>query len=254
LDRARNYCDAAGKSRRMTDVVMDITERKETEEALRESVERYRNVVETQMELICRYLPDTTLTFVNDAYCRYFERSRDELIGMKFVELVPESARSAILQLVESLVRTPHTETYEHEVLRPDGSAGWQQWTDHAIVDTDGRVVELQAVGRDTTRLRSAEREAQKRREEVAHLTRVAILGELSGALAHELNQPLTAILSNAQAAQRLLATSPTKIEEFGAILSDIVDADKRAGEVIHRMHALLKKEKTKLESIDVND
>src|SRR5262245_23510482 len=119
LDRARNYCDAAGKSRRMTGVVMDITERKETEEALRESVERYRNVVETQTELICRYLPDTTLTFVNDAYCRYFERSRDELIGMKFVELVPESARSAILQLVESLVRTPHTETYEHEVLRP---------------------------------------------------------------------------------------------------------------------------------------
>src|SRR5262249_30515872 len=63
-----------------------------------------------------------------------------------------------------------------------------------------------------------------------------------------------TAILSNAQAAQRLLATSPANIEEFGAILSDIVDADKRAGEVIHRMHALLKKEKTKLEPIDVND
>src|SRR5262249_44851539 len=66
-------------------------ERKQAEESLRESEERYRSVVESQTELICRYLPDTTLTFVNDAYCRYFGKMQEELIGMKFLDLIPES-------------------------------------------------------------------------------------------------------------------------------------------------------------------
>src|SRR5262249_3859720 len=80
LDRARTVCDAAGKLLRISGVVMDITDRKHAEEALRESEERYRNVVETQTEMICRYRPDTTLTFVNDAYCRFFARTREQLV------------------------------------------------------------------------------------------------------------------------------------------------------------------------------
>jgi PAS domain S-box-containing protein len=254
LDRARHIRDATGKTLRIAGVVIDITDRRRAEEALRESEERYRNVVETQTELICRYLPDTTLTFVNDAYCRYFDRSRDRLVGTKFIDLVPKPAQAGILQLVESLLRNPRTEMYEHEVLRPDGTTGWQQWTDHVIVDSDGRAVEVQAIGRDTTALRRAELEAQERRKEVTHLTRVAILGELSGALAHELNQPLTAILSNAQAAQRLLAKTPIDLDEVRNILSDIGSDDKRAGDVIKRLRALMKKGETKLQALDLND
>ena len=69
-------------------------------------------------------------------------------------------------------------------------------------------------------------------RDELAHLSRVTMLGELSGSLAHELNQPLTAILSNAQAAQRHLANPAPDLAEVGEILGDIVSEDKRAGEV----------------------
>jgi PAS domain S-box-containing protein len=254
LDRARNLRDAAGKSLRMSGVVMDITERKEVEEAMRESEERYRNVVETQTELICRYLPDTTLTFVNDAYCRYFGRGREELEGTKFIELIPESARPAVLQQVASLMENPRTETYEHEVVRPDCSTGWQQWTDHVIADSYGRVVEVQAIGRDTTELRRAELEAQEQGNEVTRLTRVAILGELSGALAHELNQPLTAILSNAQAAERLMAKNPVDLNEIRAILRDIVSDDKRAGDVINRLRALMKRGEANLQPLNLNE
>ena len=132
--------------------------------------------------------------------------------------------------------------TYEHQVVRPDGSFGWQQWTDHAIRDAEGAVVEFQGIGRDITDLKAADMEVEQRRKEVTHLTRVAILGELSGALAHELNQPLTAILSNAQAAQRLLARAPSDLAMVGEILDDIVTDDLRAGEVIARLRALLKK------------
>jgi len=251
---ARVFQDEGGKPIRMVGVTIDITERKLAQEALRESEARYRNVVETQTELICRYLPDTTLTFVNEAYCRYFGRSRDELIGTKFIELIPESSRMSALQIVESVATNSSEEQYEHEVLRPDGSIGWQQWRDHALLDADGRVTEIQAVGRDITEQRRAELQTQQQRLELMHLSRAATLGELSGALAHELNQPLAAILSNAQAAQRHLWKNPIDVEEVREILNDIVEDDKRASEVLRRLRGLLTKGETQMQTVDLNE
>jgi signal transduction histidine kinase len=100
--------------------------------------------------------------------------------------------------------------------------------------------------------LKLAEVEAQKQREQVTHLTRVAILGQLSGALAHELNQPLTAILSNAQAAQRLLERRAVDLADIQAILDDIVADDVRAGDVIARLRVLLRKGVTQQERLDI--
>jgi PAS domain S-box-containing protein len=228
--------------------------RRSAEESLRQSEERYRNVIETQTELICRYLPDSTLTFVNDAYCRYFGRSREELVGSPFVELIPESARAAALEHIESVGLAGDGATYEHQVVRPDGSFGWQQWTDHAIPSAAGSVVEFQGIGRDITDLKVADMEVEQRRKEVTHLTRVAILGELSGALAHELNQPLTAIMSNAQAAQRLLARAPSDLAMVSEILDDIVTDDLRAGQVITRLRTLLKKGEASFQPLDLNE
>jgi C4-dicarboxylate-specific signal transduction histidine kinase len=79
-------------------------------------------------------------------------------------------------------------------------------------------------------------------RQEVAHLMRVSVLGELSGAIAHEVNQPLTAILSNAQAALYMLTQNSPNFAEVREALQDIVHEDNRAGEVIHRLRSLLKK------------
>ena len=119
---------------------------------LAESEDRYRNVVETQTDLICRYLPDTTLTFVNDAYCRYFGRSRSQLIGSKFVDLIPTHHQDEAISHIQSLIRNPRTEINEHEVIKPDGTIGWQQWINHVIPSKES--VELQGIGRDVTELR----------------------------------------------------------------------------------------------------
>jgi two-component system, LuxR family, sensor kinase FixL len=99
-----------------------------------------------------------------------------------------------------------------------------------------------------------AERAAARQRDELAHLSRVAMLGELSGSLAHELNQPLTAILSNAQAAQRFLNQSPPRVDRLAEILADIVKSDHRAGAVIQRLRSMLHKEEAQRHRLDVNE
>ncbi len=104
-----------------------------------------------------------------------------------------------------------------------------------------------------SVRRRRAEREVLRRRQELAHTTRVATMGELTASLAHEINQPLAAILSNTQAAQRLLAAGATN-GEIREILDDIEADDQRAGEVIRRMRALLRKEVSEPVTLDVND
>ena len=112
-----------------------------------------------------------------------------------------------------------------------------------------------------TVYLSSAERptdlaraEALQQRKQLIHLSRVAMLGELSGSIAHELNQPLAAILSNAQAAQRFLAQDKASLCEVRQILKDIVDEDKRAGELIRRLRILFKKGEIELQPLDANE
>jgi signal transduction histidine kinase len=102
--------------------------------------------------------------------------------------------------------------------------------------------------------LRASESQAETQRREIAHMSRVLVLGELTGAIAHELNQPLTAILANAEAALMMLDRESPDVDEALAALAEIVEADNRAGKVIQRLRGLLKKDEVRWELIDVND
>ncbi len=106
----------------------------------------------------------------------------------------------------------------------------------------------------DISARRQTEVETQQLRDVLAHVTRVTTLSELSGSLAHELNQPLAIILSNAQAAHRLLAQSPPDVAEVRDIIGDIVEEDRRAGEVIKRLRALLKRGEAAASPVSLND
>jgi signal transduction histidine kinase len=101
---------------------------------------------------------------------------------------------------------------------------------------------------------RQAEAEADRQRREVAHLMRVSMLGELSGAIAHELNQPLTAILAYAQAGRRFLVRATPDLGRIGEIFNDIVHENNRASEVIRRLYRLLRKGESKSEPLSLND
>jgi PAS domain S-box-containing protein len=151
--------------------------RKCADQALRESENRYRAVVETQTELVCRFKPDTTLTFVNSAYARYFGRSAEELIGSPFLSLVPPEAHEGIQRHLLSFSPENKFKGYEHEVFLPDGSRAWQEWTDQAFFDQRGQIVEFQSVGRDITERKRAEEALRKRDESLAEAQRIAHLG-----------------------------------------------------------------------------
>jgi C4-dicarboxylate-specific signal transduction histidine kinase len=127
-------------------------------------------------------------------------------------------------------------------VLLPDGSTRWYASHGSRQQQRKPTVQGLMGVTIDITDRKQADEDAARQRMALEHLSRVATLSELSGALAHELNQPLAIIMSNAEAAQLLLQHDEPDLEEIRAILGDIVDADQRADDVILRLRRLLQR------------
>lgn len=130
---------------------------------LRKKETLYRNVVEDQTEMIVRWLPDGTRTFVNGAYCRYFAQTREELLGTSFAPLIVEEDLPKFKQAIGTLSVANPVVVHEHRVRRPDGSVAWHRWTDRAIYGEQQELVEYQSVGRDVTALKEAEQHARDR-------------------------------------------------------------------------------------------
>jgi PAS domain S-box-containing protein len=243
--------DEAGRPLHSLGIVQDITERKRAETALRESEERYRTVVETQTELICRYLPDTTLTWMNEAYCRYFGRSREELEGTKFLALVPEHERAAVRRHLAIVIETGASHPMEHEVILADGSIGWQQWNDHVIRGEDDRIVELQGIGRDITERKRAEQALRDREEALrrSHRQIRALAGRLLTAgeeerrrLARELhddvNQRVAALAIALGTARRRLVDAPAVLAtQLGDLETRALELATDLRRVSHDLH-----------------
>jgi len=137
----------------------------EKEQKLRQSEARYRNVVEVQTELISRFLPDGTHVFVNEAYCRYFGKSREEIIGHIFIPGIPGDDQEALKIHFSSLTPSQPVKSIEHRIIMADGEIRWQRWNDRAIFDEKGNITEFQSVGRDITDRIEAE-EALRESEE----------------------------------------------------------------------------------------
>lgn len=141
----------------------------------------------------------------------------------------------------------------EYSLLQPDGSTQWIASRATPRSRRGGRPDHLLGVLMDITSRKQAEHEAVEQRKQLTHLTRVSVLGALSGALAHELNQPLTAILSNAQAARRILSHKRYDIAEIRQILEDIMADNMRAGDIISHLRSLLRKDEMARRQVDMN-
>jgi two-component system, LuxR family, sensor kinase FixL len=171
----------------------------------------------------------------------------------QFYELVHRDDLASLRRAVSRSVALRADLEIEFRVIHPDGTHRWVLSKGKLLCDEAGEPIRMIGVSVDITDRKRADFDAEEHRREVAHLGRVVLVGELSGALAHELNQPLAAILANARAGQRFLAHDPPDIGQLHEILGAIVDDDLRAGDVITRLRALLKKDETRQEPIVVN-
>jgi PAS domain S-box-containing protein len=143
---------------------IELEEHRKTEEALVKSEHLYRAIVEDQTEIICRFRPDGTISFVNEAFCRYFGKNRDEIIGSRYLPSIPREDRRKLWTAYGSLA--PHRPVFhmEFRIEMPDGTLRWVQWTNRAIFDESGVPVEHQGVCRDITERIQSERQIRESR------------------------------------------------------------------------------------------
>ena len=157
------------------------------ERALQESKQRYRNIVEDQTEFICRFLPDGTHVFVNDAYCRYFGVDLENILGHRFSPALYPKDHKAVAAFFATLTPQKPVGTIDHRIIMPDGTVRWQRWSDRAIFNEKGNVVEYQSVGRDITEYKELEEQLQttsiKYKELLENITDVYYRSDKNGRL-----------------------------------------------------------------------
>lgn len=169
------------------------------------------------------------------------------------LERIHEEDRREVELALAGAVERGEPYEVEFRLRNPDGVLRCIRSRGAPQLDASGRPARVLGITVDISERRRREQQIREQRQELAHLGRVAMLGELSGAITHELNQPLTTVLSNAQAAQQLLDCEQPDLVEIRAILADIVAENKRAGEIIKRLRTLLKKGEISPQELDVN-
>jgi PAS domain S-box-containing protein len=226
----------------------------ESQRALSEGESRFGVMADTAPVLIWMSGPDKLCTFFNKGWLDFTGRPIEQEMGNGWTESVhPEDMVRCLAIYADAFdARRPFNE--EFRLRRYDGE--YRTVLDHGVprFAPDGAFLGYIGSALDITELRQSEAQVVRQRNELAHLSRVTMLGELSGSLAHELNQPLTSILSNAQAGQRLLSRDGPDLDEVREILKDIVEEDKRAGEVIRRLRLLLKKGEVQQQPLNLNE
>jgi PAS domain S-box-containing protein len=245
---------ANGEPSTLRGFMIDITARKRAEARARASENRFRQFLDSAPDAIILARADGTILLVNRQTEQLFGYGREELIGRPVEMLIPERWRGAHGERFLRFAADPRPRLLAGRGLaglRKDGSEVPVEISLSPIESEEG--VLAASIIRDISERRRVEEEAERQRQELAHVSRLTVMGELAASLAHELNQPLTAILSNAQAAQRFLAADGGNTQEVQAILEDIVADDKRAGEVIRGLRGLLKRGDLEFASVDLN-
>jgi PAS domain S-box-containing protein len=230
--------DAMGHAVLIRGVSMDVTE-------LRQSQDRFRMIVEAVPSSVILADSQGRIVMANTRAEQCFGYERGDLVGRSIEELMPPQYRGAHSGLRAGFHADPSVRAMgsgrELSARRRDGSDFPVEISLSPLESPEGALV--LAVIVDISARRQAEQESAMHRQELAHLARVSMLGELAGTIAHELNQPLAAMLSNSQVGVRMFESAQPDLTEIKAILDDIAADAKRAGGIIHGMRAMFKKD-----------
>ncbi len=222
---------------------------------LQTSEAEFRSLFELSAVGAAQAHPDTgRLTRVNVRFCEITGYSADELLGMTYRDLThPEDVAVDAARIQAVIQRKADAWESEKRYIRKDGGVVWVSVNGTMIRGKNGLPYSMLATVLDITRRRQAEEAAAEQRRELAHANRVSTMGELAASLAHELKQPLTGILSNAQAGELLLDRPPPDTGELREALAGVISDTRRASDIIDQMRDLLRKRETPWQPVEVN-
>jgi PAS domain S-box-containing protein len=226
--------------------------RKRAEEELREREAQYRLIVENQSDLIVKLDAEGCYRFVSPSFCRFFAQAEPELLGVPFRPEVHPDEQAAFWQAYAAVFAPPHRASVEARVMSGEGWR-WVAWAWSAMPAENGKGLELIASGRDVTDRKRAEEAARTHLQTLAHMTRVSSMGEMASAIAHEVNQPLTAVVTYTQAIARLVAAGQTDPQELIDVMGRVVAQASRASEIIAHLRTFVRKRDANLEPVSLN-
>jgi PAS domain S-box-containing protein len=230
----------------------EIAERERAEEAVRRSEDRLRLVIDTLPALVWSKLPDGSADFLNQRFLEYTGLSVEEALGWGWMkEFDPEDRAEEEWRAAFAV-----GEPFEREVQlrRADGEYRWFLLRAVPLRDERGNVVKWYGISTDIEDRKRAEAALQEAQDKLAHVTRAVAMGELAAAIAHEVNQPLTAIVTNANFSLRQLKGSTANLDELRTAIAEIVNDATRASAVISRIRGLLVKGSPRRTELDIND
>ncbi|MGY2266325.1 ATP-binding protein [Pseudomonas sp. SDO5561_S422] len=229
LDEARLLRDDLGLPVEAVGLWLDVTETTLAAQRVKESEERYRILVEDSPAMICRYLPDLTLTFGNTPLANYMECLPGQLPGMNLSQWLSEEQREAFVQRIRQLTPEFPVSTAEISLQLPGRTHAWWVWSDRGVFDEQGQLQEVQAVGRDNTEVRRSQ-------QQLTQSAKMATLGEMATGLAHEINQPLNVMRMAIVNVLKRLSNGDAQIDYLTEKLQRIDSQVQRAARVVDHM------------------
>ena len=229
LDEARLLRDDLGLPVEAVGLWLDVTEATQAAEQVRQSEERYRILVEDSPAMICRYLPDLTLTFGNRPLASYLECSPQALPGVNLGSWMSSEQREAFVSRLEQLSPESPVSTAQISLQLPGREHAWWIWSDRGVFDDQGRLLEVQAVGRDNTELRRSQ-------QQLTQSAKMATLGEMATGLAHEINQPLNVMRMAIVNVLKRLGNGDVQLDYLTEKLKRIDTQVQRAARVVDHM------------------
>jgi PAS domain S-box-containing protein len=229
LDEAKLLRDDLGLPVEAVGLWLDVTEATLATEQVKQSEERYRILVEDSPAMICRYLPDLTLTFGNKPLATYLECSPEQLPGVNLGNWMSAEQRDAFTQRLSQLSPEFPVSTAEINLQLPGREHAWWVWSDRGVFDQQGRLLEIQAVGRDNTEVRRSQ-------QQLTQSAKMATLGEMATGLAHEINQPLNVMRMAIVNVLKRLGNGDAQIDYLTDKLNRIDAQVQRAARVVDHM------------------
>lgn len=244
-----------------TVIIQDVTarvraeqERREAEEALRISERRYRELVQTMSEALALTDAEHFITYVNESFCSMFGYSSDEVIGKHLLSLVHADDYDIMRERMSKPVQVKGVQRYETAWVTKEGERIYTLTSPKRIFDPDNGYVGCLGVFTDITERKQVEEREKKHMVELAHVSRVTTIGEMSSQIAHELAQPLTAIAGLSTGCLKMLKSGTGEQEEILESITDISQQAKRAREIVVRLRNFVRNEEMQYARIELNE